>query len=331
MYLSSLLKLTILYRWQLGMCIPPTVVAALARKQPLLESFHFTTEVSCVGPYQNGCKVLDFTPFPNIKSIYCHYPPWYQNMPAFLCLLENNPCLLEELGLDNNSWRTLMQSFGQCRNGVPPEEQLFGPLPIVSNTREPCSAPSFPSLRVLTLPSVKLGYIGAEDLFKRLSPAILQSLTLRSCENWERLLTLLIEPGALVQLRTLEITNHSGNWAVGPVLERLEGLENLYLSLGTTYSRMTGLPEFRLWPAIARRGKTLKRVVFYQRNRHTRNDCFDAPLDVGEEEEEEATNPMEALSDLECLGLSNDPEASSLVSTLPVPPIPLPFAHQTIN
>ena len=301
------------------MCIPPTVVAALARKQPQLGSFHFTTEINCVGPYQNGCKVLDFTPFRNIRSIYWHYPPWYQNMPAFLGLLENNPSLLEELELDNYSWRTLMQSFGQCRHGVPPEEQLFGALPIVPNTGEPCSAPSFPSLRVLTLSSVKLGYIGAEDLFKRLNPAILQSLTLRSCDGWERFLTLLVESGALVQLRTLEITDDSGDWAVGPILEGVEGLENLYLSLWTTYSHMTGLPEFRLWPAIARHGKTLKRVVFHQRNPHTRIDCFDSPLDMGDEEEQEATNPMEALSNLECLGLSNDPEASSFVSTLPSP------------
>ncbi|KAK4117810.1 hypothetical protein N656DRAFT_62912 [Canariomyces notabilis] len=189
--------------WDLGACLPPDFVEALARRQPRLRELQFTTDVKCLGPPEDDAKRINGAGacFKKLRR-FCWRGYTSMRQPIQLAeIVEANCQQLEELELDFGS-RWLRKERKELTGELGSRGRLVHVLPQTVP-----SAPAsfvFPALRVLSLTGVDL-----RDTAGKLNGAFdfesLESLSLRTCYNWQDFLAKIARSGVQIKLKRLEI------------------------------------------------------------------------------------------------------------------------------
>jgi len=306
------------FRWELGSCIPELVLRCLATKQRNLESLHFITDGSCrrsQWEWSDDCTWLT-----NLKR-FSWAGLWgldseNTEFKTLVSILNGVSHQLEDLSIN---FEYYVENWGYY--GVQLSELLLV-LPAKYKLRPSTLWGMFPVLRSLTLSRVSFG---RTEAFGDETPGILhafdfstiESLKLRSCYGWERVLghlTTMLETKSdsrRFAMRCLEVTDYDdtndymylysrpGQAEDRPAviisfLESFEGLQSIFIGLGT------GPPELNVWRAASHHRQTLRQFVYHQQKNTL--DWDKGPVDEDEEADEES-EPL----------LSSDSEASGLI------------------
>ncbi|KAK3291580.1 uncharacterized protein B0H64DRAFT_409476 [Chaetomium fimeti] len=319
------------FSWDLCTCVPPALLETLAKRHRHLASLRLTTDYMCPGPPGDENKVVDFSPFRHLKRISWKGLPSH-NACQLREALRNNSHHLEELELDlYKAYPKIFPHPGRWKGeaycldfwrGMPFDTRFRDDI-LSMKTRQ-SSKPAFPSLRVLKLRSAPLDLENAtRALCRVIDFAALESLTLWYCCGWEVFLDTVQESTGTkpIKLRTLEVkcTEDRGEYAdIARFVGSFQGLSDLFVSLSGEDFRE---PDPDLWIALPQHRVTLKRLVFHSRfTPGMRVDYYCDCTNLGLPRLDPTFNPMSDL-DLECLGLSCDPDL--------LPPLLRPFTAKS--
>jgi hypothetical protein len=210
--------------WNLGTCVPESVIEYLILKQPQITWLEIVTDSTCLG--QGHLNICDLHGLEALRRI--RWVAGYEDSSKGLGrLLRDNALALEEIEIDEVGCGGIRRSIA---NGNLLLNQVLK-LPPGSTQQ------LFPSLKKLTLSAISLknGCHGVPSVF---SLKCLHSLALRNCPGSADLLRVLgddIVPPSM-QVKAFEFSDNGLNREQRVVdslfnfLQSFEGLEDLFLS-----------------------------------------------------------------------------------------------------
>lgn len=264
------------FHWHLGTCLPLDILGPagiLATKQSKIEDLSLNTGDPCIIPKIDWEYQISLTEFKSLKKFSWAGGLSREYFDALRDMLQFQSAHLEVLKIDLIDWWDAQWNWCASNSELQiwiREHNFFGEkvLGLASGSKKVL----FHSLKSLSLSSIHFGFRTLEmaDAF---NISNLHSLNLRYCTHTGSLLRRVVESGAPINLRSLELlVNHESensisnrdeldqNWIV-PFLESFQGLKSLRLLL-----LISGRAQvIGYWPAIYHHQKTLTKLVFHER------------------------------------------------------------------
>ncbi|KJZ79368.1 hypothetical protein HIM_01519 [Hirsutella minnesotensis 3608] len=303
------------FSWDLGVCLPRSVLRQLCSTQPQIESLSITTDSRCMVKVRG--EMLRPVSFRGLKRFRWVGPTDIDILSDFIRKNWDN---LEVLELD---WTTddLYRNGYTTGSGINLARFIWErphffaqPLPNMPVRWPAERLRSLHELRHLSLSRVPLSL----ELFKQcVDIRKLQSLTLRDCPGWGEVLAAALSVGSPSALTTLEIKGPVASWrSSNNLLEcwpwlnfvnALRKLKNLYLGLELEHDET--IPS-DFWPRWENHKDTIVNQVLHFRERNWSGVGGSEALDVqclGYWRIHELSSPFTYPSNIRGLGISCDP------------------------
>ncbi|PHH90169.1 hypothetical protein CDD83_4362 [Cordyceps sp. RAO-2017] len=299
------------FSWDMGVCLPGGVTAVLAARQPQILFMRLTTDGGCERRAET--QELVHVKFPKLEDFAWIGP---NDLQAQTWFLHNHRKQLRSLELD---W-TSKKAYGLYAHTDDGIKSHIWKMPYDDIIRERNDYQPAPfrlhSLRAISLSRIPISL----DLMKNILKLVrLQSLTIRDCDRWSKVLAKCAAHFKNLRLKSLEIHSAIETWPEqddpGPdadwgwlnFLDSIDALEELYIGIEVDF-RATA-------PRIMRRIELhqyslVKLVMHFREN--SALDFREGPLDLtdlGLVEEEDVVHysPFFDLHHIEQLGISCEP------------------------
>ncbi len=320
------------FSWDLGMCIPEHVLGPegyLTKKQTSIESLSLITGTDCCAHWrQTPAEDVVLSGFSKLRKFSWTGLHLTEELNSLRDFFRSNRLVLENLELDFIVWATVWI------DGRPPEA-LFTEL-ILPHGAEG-TVQRFQLLNRLSLTAFAFEE-STEGFNQAFNVENLQSLTLRNCVGILTFLRTIVDQGAVMRLKSLEIMFEDDAVENDDVLESalikflqsFQGLEHFYLTLRDALMTPNHWHSY-YWDGILHHSSTLRNLVYHGRMRdpsdHTNpwdDDWADTRLYVPPDDESDHAHSMEnhfynaalAQMKLERFGVADRPEnVASVMST----------------
>lgn len=246
------------YSWDLGTCIPPTILGSdgvVTLNQKSITCLSLTTDFSCPEFYKLQYEI-DLGQFNQLQRLRWRAPHAENVVGPLSDVIRLNCERLQELELDLVRWSSFSRYLDRKNEGNSRENYFMREILGLKKTPpQPC----FMRISTLSLSHVPLG----AAMVHTINFDTLTSLTLRHCPEWDAFIECVLDLRISVRLKTLKIQYEhilDGEFGIGAFLVSFQGLEDLAIT--EFRPRNTTL---ELLGRVAHHRATLKRFTYHQR------------------------------------------------------------------